>query len=195
METYSEQSMNSNQPTVDDIYNKYREEAMRVSPGTFPYEYLQSCLHRLACKDLELQERERQLYAYQQTMYQQHQHVYRGRGYRDRSQIRRRPYNSHPEPRAATGGSRGRYHRSRDQDHHTSSSTYQRRRSRDQDHHTSSSTHQRRRSRDRSLSPRRDVREENMEQHQQSTVDQVSSSRFEQGEISNNVISFSPEQD
>jgi hypothetical protein len=57
---------------LDQRAQEFMNEAMKYAGDRFPIEYLTSCFRQLAQKDLELQQRERELYAFQQNLTQLH---------------------------------------------------------------------------------------------------------------------------
>jgi hypothetical protein len=53
---------------LEEKYREFYDEAMLHSNGNFPQEYLRSTIRKLARKDLELQEKERQLFTLHQSL-------------------------------------------------------------------------------------------------------------------------------
>lgn len=87
---------------IEERYKQFYDEAMKYSSGKFPVEYLQSLLHRLAAKDLELQQRERELYAHQQNLIMAQSQQESGyRNYRSRGRFTSSP---HPYRRGLSMG-------------------------------------------------------------------------------------------
>ena len=70
---------------LDEKTRQFMEEAMASSQGSFPIKWLQTFIRRLASKDMELQDRERQMMAqYQQVHYNQRSQRFPSHPYRRR---------------------------------------------------------------------------------------------------------------
>lgn len=99
---------------LDEKTRQFMEEAMRSSQGQFPLQWLQTFIRRLAAKDMELQDRERQVTEYVKAM----NYSYSAASYypanAERHDTRRyRPYENRNYRGTGDRGSRGGYDRGR----------------------------------------------------------------------------------
>lgn len=69
---------------LDEKTRQFMEEATAFSQGSFPIKWLQTFIRRLASKDMELQDRERQLMAQYQIQSENYYHQRNQRPYRRR---------------------------------------------------------------------------------------------------------------
>jgi hypothetical protein len=131
---------------LDEKTRHFMEEAMRSSQGQFPVQWLQTFIRRLAAKDMELQDRERQVteyvkamnYSYQQQSQQSH---YRSRDYERSDQYN--PRGSHDgryRPYRGRGSDRDN-HRGRGVDYNVRGRNYERREYRGKDKRSMNKTY------------------------------------------------------
>ena len=86
---FEEQSLHQREQLLSERSNQLYTSALEHSGGNFPFEYLQSTVRRLAAKEMELDERERQIMIYVSQCCPRGGHnsrgAGRGRGYRGRN--------------------------------------------------------------------------------------------------------------